>query len=142
MSENIKYIQVILPLDKATFVLFKNHDEKEWLIPLKNMKIGLEIYEPSAIKGKILKKGLPLLTWLGQSKNLGQFDFCRVELVGALKDYWIHSFRIMNFRFSEEHLPRIKKLQFKFLEIRKFLDIAKSEHQKGRMICLYTKKTF
>ena len=72
MSENIKYIQVILPLDKAhTFVLFKNHDEKEWLIPLKNMKIGLEIYEPSAIKGKILKKGLPLLTWVRTKQEFG-----------------------------------------------------------------------
>lgn len=98
MSENIKYIQVILPLDKATFVLFKNHDEKEWLIPLKNMKIGLEIYEPSAIKGKILKKGLPLLTWVRTSKNLGQFDFCRVELVGALKDLLDSLFQ--NYEFS------------------------------------------
>ena len=85
MSENVKHIKVTPLTDQATFVSLKNHDGKKWLLPLKNMQTGLEIYEPSGIKGKILKKWLPLFSQIKANKVLGYFDFCRVELVGALK---------------------------------------------------------
>lgn len=85
MSENVKYIQVSPSLEKAAFVSFTNRDGKQWLIPRKNMPIGLEIYEPSGIKGKILKKCLPLVTHFRVSKGIGQFNFCNVELTGKLK---------------------------------------------------------
>lgn len=85
MSEIVEYIRVTPSLCRAAFVSFTNRDGKQWLIPLRNMAIGLEIYEPSGIKGKILKKCLPVVTRFGVNKGFRQFDFCNVELEGELK---------------------------------------------------------
>lgn len=85
MTEQIKYIRVTSLLGQATFISFTNYDGKQWLIPLKNMSIGLEIYEPSGIKGRILKKCLPLVTRFRIIKGIVKFNFCNAELIGKLK---------------------------------------------------------
>lgn len=45
-----------------THISFQNSDGKMWTVPLKNMKVALCVYEPSGIKGKIIKKVLPFLS--------------------------------------------------------------------------------
>lgn len=47
--------------NSTSFLSFKNRDGKLWTIPTKEMKKGLEIYEPSSYKGAFLKKCFPLI---------------------------------------------------------------------------------
>ena len=58
---------IIEKSDKKTsnFILFSNKDGKEWAISKNSIKKGLEIYEPSGIKGKMIKKFLNI-SWKNQ----------------------------------------------------------------------------
>lgn len=62
MHNNIKSIKVSQSNVGYRYITFSNHDGKEWSIPVENMRVGLEIYEPSGAKGKILKYGMPVLS--------------------------------------------------------------------------------
>ena len=42
-------------IKNSTHISFQNKDGKMWTVPLKNMKVALCVYEPSGIKGKIIK---------------------------------------------------------------------------------------
>jgi len=55
-------ISVLLLLDRRfpLFYSFRNQDKKYWLIPEKNMKTGLSIYQPSSLKGRVVKIIFPL----------------------------------------------------------------------------------
>lgn len=44
-----------------TFFRISNADGKTWLLPARGMRVGLELYQPSGIKGKMLKNLFPLL---------------------------------------------------------------------------------
>lgn len=60
-----KIIKEILIEGKgATYYSFSNADGKNWIIPKQNMRTGLSLYQPSGIKGKLLKKHLPCLIQL------------------------------------------------------------------------------
>lgn len=39
-----------------------NADGKQWIMPSKNMSIGMQLYQPSAWKGKLLKDWFPLVS--------------------------------------------------------------------------------
>lgn len=62
MHDNLKSIKVFQSKVGYRYITFSNSDGKEWSIPVKNMRVGLEIYEPSGAKGKILKCGMPMLS--------------------------------------------------------------------------------
>lgn len=50
------------------YLKIKNSDGKVWLLPKKGLKVGLCLYQPSLLKGKLLKRLLPLLAngiWIG-----------------------------------------------------------------------------
>ena len=42
------------------FCHFSNPDGKAWIVPVKNMRVALNLYQPSGIKGKLVKALLPL----------------------------------------------------------------------------------
>lgn len=42
-----------------------NGDGKQWVMPAKNMRVGMMLYQPSAWTGKMLKAMLPWLAWCG-----------------------------------------------------------------------------
>lgn len=46
-----------------TFFGFANADGKRWMMPAHNMRTAMNLYQPSGIKGKLLKWGLPWLYW-------------------------------------------------------------------------------
>lgn len=43
------------------FYMLSNADRKQWLIPMRNMRTALQLYQPSTWKGKLVKAFLPLL---------------------------------------------------------------------------------
>lgn len=46
------------------FYRFGNSDGKYWIMPVRGMRTAMNLYQPSGIKGKMLKALLPLLYWL------------------------------------------------------------------------------
>ena len=70
------------------FFRITNAEGKMWLLPLRNIRMAMELYQPSGYRGKILKCLLPLLSYV-------QFlsRYCHAELteasieVGLLKGF-------------------------------------------------------
>lgn len=44
-----------------TYYSFANTDGKRWWMPARHMAVGMNLYQPSGTKGKLLKRGLPWL---------------------------------------------------------------------------------
>ena len=74
-----------IPNPKGAFVSLTNQDGKKWTLPVCHCSTGLEIYEPSGIKGHLLKLGFPLLCKTGCHK-LGRCSPCNVYLGKPLKE--------------------------------------------------------
>lgn len=43
------------------YVIVSNSDNKVWIMPCKNMKVGINLYQPSALKGKVFKEFIPYI---------------------------------------------------------------------------------
>ena len=43
------------------FLRFGNADGKQWVVPVKNMRVALNLYQPSGVKGKLVKALLPII---------------------------------------------------------------------------------
>ena len=53
----------------SVFYRIENADGKVWLMPLKNMQVAMNLYQPSGIKGKLLKAFFPYVhgcSWVQQ----------------------------------------------------------------------------
>jgi hypothetical protein len=46
------------------FYRFGNADGKYWIVPARGMRTALNLYQPSGIKGKMVKALLPCLHWI------------------------------------------------------------------------------
>lgn len=43
------------------YIRITNKDKKMWILPCRNLKVALCLYQPSSVKGKALRKLLPVL---------------------------------------------------------------------------------
>lgn len=68
-----------------THISFQNKDGKMWTVPLKNMTVALCIYEPSGIKGKIVKRVLPYLSEYGRLLPKVNAKTCSLYYTNNLK---------------------------------------------------------
>lgn len=74
---------IILPGTTPAY-LFSNTDGKEWLVPAKNMRSGLELYQPSGAKGLALKRALPLVHRISPMRRLANMRKQNVQLLPEL----------------------------------------------------------
>ena len=51
----------ILCTSGKSFYSFANADGKTWLMPIRNMQVAMNLYQPSGVKGKLLKCFFPYL---------------------------------------------------------------------------------
>ncbi len=58
-------VNKILRPDGGTFYRIHNTDGKVWLMPALNMQVAMNLYQPSGVKGKILKMLFPYLHEVG-----------------------------------------------------------------------------
>lgn len=57
-------LKLLLKQDEGeTYYSFANADGKRWWMPARHMAVGMNLYQPSGTKGKLLKRGLPWLHW-------------------------------------------------------------------------------
>ena len=43
------------------YIRITNKDKKIWILPSRNLKVALCLYQPSSVKGKALRQLLPVL---------------------------------------------------------------------------------
>ncbi len=85
MYGELKSIKTFQKSRAYKYLTFSNKDGKSWTVPIKNMKTGLEIYEPSGRKGKILKRGMPILSKIGVYKMIPDCMPCNVNVSDTLQ---------------------------------------------------------
>ena len=83
-----------------TFYTFSNADGKRWLMPAKNMRTAMNLYQPSGIKGKGMKALFPYLYRLGVVNKAVGAEKKRYELVPELKKLLCRLFGTDDIEFS------------------------------------------
>lgn len=69
------------------FYKINNAGGKEWIMPSRNMAVGMQLYQPTAWKGKVLKRYFPLLNGLdclGLLRKVLHIEECERPLSDAL----------------------------------------------------------
>ena len=84
MYGSFESIKVSRENRKGNYIAFSNNDGKSWMVPIKNMHIGMEIYEPSGLKGKLVKRLVPVLYPFGGYRLIPDCYRCNVELTEPL----------------------------------------------------------
>lgn len=79
---------------------FMNADGKEWLVPVRNMRTGLELYQPSGAKGIALKRMLPLTHRVGAVRRVARLVGSKVRLMPELMRVAERAFGEQNLEFS------------------------------------------
>lgn len=82
------------------FYRFANADGKMWMIPTRNIRIGMNLYQPGGRNGKLLKSGLPVLHHIPQVRKFLHIESIRCELKVDLKKLLCSLFHIDEFQFS------------------------------------------
>ena len=67
------------------FIRFGNADGKHWVVPVKNMQVALNLYQPSGVKGKLVKTLLPFLYWLSPVRKAIKAESLNSTLQDELK---------------------------------------------------------
>lgn len=66
-------------------ISFSNVDGKQWAIQRRRMKVGLELYQPSSVKGKLLKRCLPYGQHLIAGGGLFHAEYAELFISPELK---------------------------------------------------------
>ena len=65
-SNNLGEIKIIRDkkvMKETEFYKIVNADGKCWLMPMRNVRMGLALYQPSGWKGRLLKRWFPYVHW-------------------------------------------------------------------------------
>lgn len=95
-----------MPIDKIlrfrgeVFYRLMNGDGKVWLMPARNMRVAMNLYQPSGIKGKLLKQFFPLLHHFGFVHKVAGAEKVACSLDGKLYNLLCKLFRNGNLEFS------------------------------------------
>lgn len=83
-----------------TFYSFSNVDGKQWIMPAKRMKTGMNLYQPSGVKGKLLKKSFPYLHRIGLIRNRLHAEVIHCRLRDDIYRLLCRSFEVDGLEFS------------------------------------------
>lgn len=82
------------------FYRFGNADGKYWTMPVRSMRTAMNLYQPSGIKGKMLKDLLPLLHWLPPVRKAIHAEHMRCSLKEELHTLLCKVFEVNEIEFS------------------------------------------
>lgn len=83
-----------------TFFSFANADGKRWIMPARNMQTAMNLYQPSGLKGKLVKVGLPLLFWNPAALRMLHAERLRLSLTDEMRSLLEKTFGIKNPEFA------------------------------------------
>ncbi len=82
------------------FYRFTNADAKTWVVPANNISIAMCLYQPSGIKGKLLKSLFPLLHNIPMTAKCVHADIIRCQLNHTLLNIIQRAFNVQKPEFA------------------------------------------
>lgn len=96
--------------DGGRFIRFSNSDGKRWIMPLRDMRTAMNLYQPSGIKGRLVKRLLPYLYQFPLINSLIHSEIVRVKIDSKI---WVKIKKVLNtddFQFAIfEGTPSVHK---------------------------------
>lgn len=100
MSIN-KLLYSILNIGEGKFFYsFANADGKRWLMPARNMRVAMNLYQPSGRNGKLVKTLFPLLHGFSAVRRVIHAEKLRCRLVDELEQLLCQLFNQQEIEFS------------------------------------------
>ena len=92
------------------FYRFGNADGKYWIVPARDMRTALNLYQPSGIKGKLVKALLPCLHWLALVRKAIKAQSVNCRLNSELHGLLCKVFGVQDIEFAVfEGTPSVHK---------------------------------
>ena len=82
------------------FYKIKNSDGKCWLMPMRDVRMGLALYQPSGWKGRLLKQLFPYVHWSKLVRKVLNIELVEHVLQDELKEVICRAFGVEEFRYS------------------------------------------
>lgn len=82
------------------FYRFGNADGKYWIMPAQNMHVAMNLYQPSGIKGKMVKLLLPLLHWIPPVRKVIKAQTMHCYLNSELHSLLRRTFGVQDIEFA------------------------------------------
>ncbi len=79
---------------------FANADGKVWIMPTRNMRTAMNLYQPSGMKGKLVKRWFPLLSWSSIVRRVVHAERVRYALCTDLQQLLTRILGLSEFEFS------------------------------------------
>lgn len=84
----------------ASFLSFANVDGKRWLMPMWNMRTAMNLYQPSGVKGKLVKRCLPWLYWNPVALRVLRAERLRLSLTDEIRTLLEQTFGEKNLEYA------------------------------------------
>ena len=82
------------------FYRFGNTDGKYWIVPVHRMRTALNLYQPSGIKGKLVKALLPCLHWMAPVRKAIKAQTVKCRLNSELHNLLCKVFDVQDIEFA------------------------------------------
>lgn len=86
--------------DNPSFYRIENNDGKVWLMPVNKLRTAMNLYQPSGVKGKLLKRWFPVLHRLPLLKQKLHIETTRCSLADDLYDKLCRLFHTDRLEFA------------------------------------------
>lgn len=86
--------------DRPSFYRIENNDGKVWLMPVSKLRTAMNLYQPSGVKGKLLKRWFPVLHRLPLLKQNLHIETTRCSLSDDLYDKLCQLFHTDRLEFA------------------------------------------
>lgn len=95
---------------KDRFIRFSNADGKAWVVPVRSMQTALNLYQPSGVKGKLVKSFLPYLHWIPLVRGIIKAESLQIKLEERIEALLCQTLGVESFEFSIfEGTPSVHK---------------------------------
>lgn len=82
------------------FYRFGNADDKYWVVPAQGMRTAMNLYQPSGIKGKMVKSLLPCLHWIAPVRKAIKAEILHCSLKSELHSLLCKAFGVQEIEFA------------------------------------------
>ncbi|MFI3294745.1 MAG: phosphotransferase [Rikenellaceae bacterium] len=85
---------------KHQYIIFSNAQGKSWIVPLKNMRTALNLYQPSSLSGKLIKRLLPYLHRVPIVRRMARAHYLQIKLRDEVKELLCEVLNLSDFEYS------------------------------------------
>lgn len=86
--------------DKSRFISFSNSDLKRWVMPVKGLKMAMNLYQPSGRNGWLVKRLLPYIYWLPMVRRVIDAQMINIALSNEVYEAISEVVGVKKFQFS------------------------------------------